>query len=76
MYEKETFKPKDCDGNIIQRWDTIKAIKNLPIGWTKSKISSGTIIKKVSPCSDHEVGCKINGIGKVVLKTEFFRKKG
>ena len=65
---------KDCDGNVLQSGDTIKAIKDLNVKGTKLTVKQGLPIKKIRLTNDlEEIDCKVDGIS-VTLKTCFVRK--
>ncbi len=66
----EELEFKDANGNILQEWDTIIAIKDLKVwgGWV---IKRGDKFKKIRFTDESNV---IES-GKLVLKTEFFKKE-
>lgn len=60
---------KDCNGNILANWDTVIAIKDLKVSWGWV-IKRWDKFKKIRLTDDtEEIEC-----GKLVLKTEFFKK--
>lgn len=60
---------KDANGNILQNWDTVMAIKGLKVKWAPD-IKSGDKFKNIK-LTDEEW---IIESWKMVLKTEFFKK--
>ncbi len=66
---------KDSNGNELNSGDAVSTIKDLKIKGAKDTIKRGTTIKNIKlTAKDSEVECKINGVGVVVLKTEFLKK--
>ena len=70
----ETVK-KDAGGNVLQDGDTITVIKDLKAKGTSLVVKVGTKVKNIRLCDgDHDIDCKIDGIGPMKLKSEFVRK--
>ena len=66
---------KDSNGNILQNGDTVVTIKNLPVKGTAQSIKAGTKVKNIRLIDgDHNIDCKIDGFGAMVLKSEFVKK--
>lgn len=68
---------KDANGNILQDGDTITVIKDLKIKGTSLVVKVGTKIKNIRLVDeDHDIDCKVDGIGPMKLKSEFVKKIG
>ena len=66
---------KDAYGNILHDGDTVALIKDLKLKGSSSTIKSGTKVKSIRLVDeDHNIDCKIDGFGKVGLKSEFVKK--
>ena len=66
---------KDANGNILQDGDTVTVIKDLKIKGTSSVVKVGTKVKNIRLVDgDHDIDCKIDGIGAMKLKSEFVKK--
>lgn len=66
---------KDANGNILQDGDTVTVIKDLKIKGSSSVVKQGTKVKNIRLIDgDHDIDCKIDGIGAMKLKSEFVRK--
>ena len=66
---------KDSAGNVLVDGDTITVIKDLKIKGTSLVVKVGTKVKNIRLCDgDHDIDCKIDGIGPMKLKSEFVRK--
>lgn len=66
---------KDSNGNILQDGDTVTVIKDLKIKGSSSVVKVGTKVKNIRLVDgDHDIDCKIDGIGAMKLKSEFVKK--
>jgi len=66
---------KDANGNSLQDGDTVTVIKNLKVKGSSSVIKVGTKVKNIRLVEgDHNIDCKVEGIGPMKLKSEFVKK--
>lgn len=66
---------KDANGNILQDGDTITVIKDLKIKGSSLVVKVGTKVKNIRLTEgDHDIDCRIEGIGPMQLKSQFVRK--
>lgn len=66
---------KDAHGNILKDGDTVALIKDLKVKGSSSTIKAGTKVKNIRLVDgDHNIDCKIDGFGKMGLKSEFVKK--
>lgn len=66
---------KDAHGNTLQDGDTITVIKDLKVKGSSSVVKVGTKVKNIRLVEgDHNIDCKIEGIGPMKLKSEFVKK--
>ncbi len=66
---------KDSSGNILKDGDTVTVIKDLKVKGSSSVVKVGTKVKNIRIVGgDHDIDCKIPGIGQMGLKSEFVRK--
>ena len=66
---------KDSNGNVLQDGDTVTVIKDLKIKGSSSVVKVGTKVKNIRLVEgDHDIDCKIDGIGAMSLKSEFVKK--
>jgi protein PhnA len=65
----------DANGNVLQDGDTITVIKDLKVKGTSLVVKVGTKVKIIRLVDgDHDIDCKIDGIGAMKLKSEFVKK--
>lgn len=66
---------KDSNGNILSDGDTITVIKDLKVKGSSLVVKVGTKVKNIRIVDgDHDIDCKIDGIGAMKLKSEFVKK--
>lgn len=66
---------RDANGNILQDGDTVTVIKDLKIKGSSSVVKVGTKVRNIRLVEgDHDIDCKIDGIGPMKLKSEFVKK--
>ena len=66
---------KDANGNILQDGDTVSVIKDLKVKGSSSVVKVGTKVKNIRLVDgDHDIDCKIDGIGAMKLKSQFVKK--
>lgn len=66
---------RDANGNTLADGDTVTVIKDLKIKGTSQVVKVGTKVKSIRLVDgDHDIDCKIDGIGAMKLKSEFVRK--
>lgn len=71
----ETLLVHDANGTELQDGDSVTVIKDLKIKGSSSVVKVGTKVKNIRLVdSDHNIDCKIPGIGQMGLKSEFVKK--
>lgn len=66
---------KDSNGNLLQDGDTVTVIKDLKVKGSSLVVKVGTKVKNIRLVDgDHDIDCKIDGIGAMKLKSEFVKK--
>lgn len=66
---------RDALGNLLQDGDTVTVIKDLKIKGSSSVVKVGTKVRNIRLVDgDHDIDCKIDGIGAMQLKSAFVKK--
>ena len=66
---------RDSNGNLLSDGDTITVIKDLKVKGSSSVLKVGTRVKNIKLVDgDHDIDCKVDGIGPMKLKSEFVKK--
>ncbi|WP_027967034.1 zinc ribbon domain-containing protein YjdM [Halomonas halocynthiae] len=65
----------DAHGTPLADGDTVTVIKDLRVKGSSSVVKVGTKVKNIRLVDgDHDIDCKIDGIGPMKLKSEFVKK--
>ena len=65
----------DANGNVLNDGDAITVIKDLKVKGSSTVVKVGTKVKNIRLVDgDHNIDCKIDGIGPMKLKSEFVKK--
>ena len=66
---------RDAFGNELKAGDSITVIKDLKIKGSSAVVKVGSKIKIIRIVEgDHDIDCKIDGIGAMQMKSEFVKK--
>jgi protein PhnA len=65
----------DAYGTPLADGDTVTVIKDLKVKGSSSVVKMGTRVKNIRLVEgDHDIACRIDGIGSMGLKSEFVKK--
>ena len=65
----------DSVGNVLNDGDTVTVIKDLKVKGSSSVVKVGTKVRGIRLVDgDHDIDCKIPGIGPMGLKSQFVKK--
>jgi len=66
---------RDSVGNLLADGDTVTVIKDLKLKGSSGVIKVGTKVRGIRLVpGDHDIDCKIPGIGQIGLKSQFVKK--
>ncbi|MBC53157.1 MAG: alkylphosphonate utilization protein [Gammaproteobacteria bacterium] len=66
---------QDANGNVLANGDVVTVIKDLKVKGSSLVVKVGTKVKNIRLVDgDHDIDCKIDGIGAMKLKSEFVKK--
>jgi len=66
---------RDANGNVLSDGDSVTVIKDLKVKGTSSVVKVGTKVRGIRLVEgDHNIDCKVDGIGQMSLKSEFVKK--
>jgi protein PhnA len=66
---------KDAVGNVLQDGDSVTVIKDLKIKGSSQVVKVGTKVRNIRLIGgDHDIDCRIDGIGSMQLKSEYVKK--
>ena len=66
---------RDAVGNLLNDGDAVIVIKDLKVKGSSAVVKVGTKVKNIRLVEgDHDIDCRIDGIGAMQLKSEFVKK--
>ena len=67
---------KDFNGAILADGDKVTVIKDLKIKGSSQVIKIGTkaVVRRVLDKKDHELDCKVDGVGEMMVTAKFVKK--
>ena len=66
---------RDAVGNVLADGDTVTVIKDLKVKGSSAVVKVGTKVRNIRLVdADHDIDCRIDGIGQMGLKSEFVKK--
>ncbi len=66
---------RDAHGNELHDGDSVTVIKDLKVKGSSSVVKVGTKVKHIRLVEgDHDIDCKVDGIGPMQLKSQFVKK--
>ncbi|MGY0230680.1 zinc ribbon domain-containing protein YjdM [Longispora urticae] len=68
---------RDAVGNVLADGDTVTVIKSLKVKGSPTGIKAGTKVRNirlVNGVGDHDIDCKVDGIGPMQLKSSVVKK--
>jgi protein PhnA len=66
---------RDAFGNVLSDGDSVTVVKDLKIKGSSAVVKVGTKVRNIRLIEgDHDIDCKIDGIGAMQLKSEFVKK--
>lgn len=73
--DNEALVVKDANGNTLEAGDSVTLVKDLKVKGSSSTAKIGTKVKINRLLEgDHNIDCRIDGIGAMFLKSEFVKK--
>ena len=66
---------RDANGSVLVDGDSVTVIKDLKLKGSSLVVKVGTKVRNIRLVDgDHDIDCKVDGIGAMKLKSEFVKK--
>ncbi len=73
--EEGSAEIRDSVGNLLADGDTVTVIKDLKLKGSSTVVKVGTKVRGIRLVpGDHDIDCKVPGIGQIGLKSQFVKK--
>jgi len=74
---EKTAVVKDAVGNVLADGDTVTIVKDLKVKGSATSLKVGTKVRDirlVTGSGDHDIDCKVDGFGPMMLKSSVVKK--
>ncbi|RJE76795.1 MULTISPECIES: zinc ribbon domain-containing protein YjdM [Pseudoalteromonas] len=73
---EDTISVKDANGTLLADGDKVTVIKDLKIKGSSQVIKIGTraLIRRIKEAKDHQLDCKVDGVGEMMVTAKFVKK--
>ena len=74
--DDDAIKVKDANGTLLAEGDKVTVVKDLKIKGSSQVIKIGTkaVIRWIKDTKDHELDCKVDGVGEMMVTAKFVKK--
>jgi len=74
--DDDTPKVKDSNGTLLQDGDKVTFIKDLKVKGSSQVLKIGTkaVIRRIVEGKDHQLDCKVDGAGEMMITAQFVKK--
>ncbi|WP_432473524.1 zinc ribbon domain-containing protein YjdM [Amphritea sp. HPY] len=76
LAEEDSLNIKDANGTLLQDGDKVTLIKDLKVKGSSQVLKIGTkaMIRRIVEGKDHQLDCKIDGAGEMMVTAKFVKK--
>lgn len=76
LAEQDNITAKDANGAELTEGDKVTVIKDLKIKASSQVIKIGTkaLIRRIKDAKDHQLDCKVDGVGEMMVTAKFVKK--
>lgn len=76
LTEEDSLNIKDANGTLLQEGDKVTLIKELKVKGSSQVLKIGTkaMIRRTVEGKDHQLDCKIDGAGEMMVTAKFVKK--
>lgn len=74
--EEEAITAKDANGTELNEGDKVTLAKDLKVKGSSMVMKIGTkaVIRRIQDSKDHELDCKVDGVGEMMVTAKFVKK--
>lgn len=74
--EEESITAKDANGTELNEGDKVTLAKDLKVKGSSMVMKIGTkaVIRRIQDSKDHELDCKVDGAGEMMVTAKFVKK--
>ncbi|MGF1701472.1 alkylphosphonate utilization protein [Photobacterium makurazakiensis] len=70
------FTVKDINGKLLEQGDKVTLVKDLKVKGSSLNLKIGTkaVIKRIIEGKDHQLDCKVDGAGEILVTAKYVKK--
>ncbi|WP_394174489.1 zinc ribbon domain-containing protein YjdM [Thalassotalea litorea] len=74
--DEDHFTVKDANGTLLEAGDKVTVAKDLKVKGSSQIIKIGTkaVVRRIVEGKDHELDCKVAGVGEMMVTAKFVKK--
>jgi protein PhnA len=74
--EEDAVNVKDANGTLLQEGDKVTLAKDLKVKGSSLVLKIGTkaVIRRIKDGKDHQLDCKVDGAGEMMVTAQFVKK--
>jgi protein PhnA len=74
--EEDAVNVKDANGTLLQEGDKVTLVKDLKVKGSSLVLKIGTkaVIRRIKDGNDHQLDCKVDGAGEMMVTAQFVKK--
>jgi protein PhnA len=72
----DVFTVKDINGKLLEQGDKVTLVKDLKVKGSSLNLKIGTkaVIKRIVEGKDHQLDCKVDGAGEIMVTAKYVKK--
>ncbi|EAS41130.1 alkylphosphonate utilization protein [Photobacterium profundum] len=72
----DAFTVKDINGKLLEQGDKVTLVKDLKVKGSSLNLKIGTkaVIKRIVEGKDHQLDCKVDGAGEIMVTAKYVKK--
>jgi protein PhnA len=76
LAEDEAINVKDANGTLLSEGDKVTLIKDLKVKGSSQVLKIGTkaLVRRIVEGKDHQLDCKVDGAGEMMVTAQFVKK--
>ncbi|MBE1286650.1 MAG: alkylphosphonate utilization protein [Alteromonadaceae bacterium] len=76
LADEDNITATDANGTVLQEGDKATVVKDLKIKGSSQVIKVGTklVIRRIKDAKDHELDCRVDGVGEMMVTAKFVKK--
>lgn len=74
--EEDAIQVKDANGTLLAEGDKVTLVKDLKVKGSSLVLKIGTkaVVRRIADTKDHELDCKVDGAGEMMVTAKFVKK--